>query len=88
MKPILLTLVWDDRRATVSEQSEQPWLISRSFDATPISEPDRYNGARTMIELETIDFIDRDNGYHYEAFGVKETVEEIANMLDARTMRG
>lgn len=80
MTPIVLTLVCSKERGTSAPwhiwDTPCPWLIARAFDAAdplPASEV-RSLGAAALISLAN------DN----RVYGVKETVDEIANLVDAR----
>jgi hypothetical protein len=84
--PIILTMIavsyWDDSGERMGEWNltggDRTWLVGRAFDATTLDQGgDNPTEARSVIDID---------GDLRRSFAVKETVEEIANLVDARRL--
>jgi hypothetical protein len=79
-QPILLTLVAHfepEHGWAVPYAEPRTWLVARSFDAVaPLPQTGAPDGVVTLITLAG-----DENGF---LWGVRETVDDIANLVDAR----
>lgn len=77
--PIMLTLVahFEPDQGWAVPTEPRAWLVARSFDAVaPLPQTGAPEGVISLVTLAG-----DETGY---LWGVRETVEEIANLVDAR----